>query len=1138
LLTSLFKSGAHLGPGDGRDMTDPDASGGAGTASGHDPAAGAGGQPLLVWLARLVGSRDPIHADDLFDGDLLARSLVELERRADGTAPGAPGDATADEVFDHGSLAQALDRAGLMVECAPAMAAIERGFNDWKARDTDAPHRILSSIYAHYLRDHARTYHAAEGGEGADVPPGDGAHPGADSGLPGDEPSPSLLSPTKPPPSSSSRAASSSVTRLSQSLTEIHPASPIKPVGKFRASPAEVKAANAARERAEMAAAAAAEAAAATGELLEEAASLRASLASLRASLTPSESEAMVVGETSNVARASMTGSFVPPPPSDDDEEEEGHDNTDPPMDAAEAGVLDALMAEARDDHLADVSNTSVSAHTRDEGIDGSESVVGSRELGRINLPSAESFDRSLSNSPASTPTTSPLRQRRGSRFSTSYSGEDDVGSSYDDATWQPSPSAAEAAQRDVLTQLAGLPLEDDDTDDLDEDDGDVTRTMVSSSVSSSVNASDFLLGTRGGGYDDGFVEDVAWEGSDVVLGSVQPSPSKQKHVASDLDLPSPPVKTPGRGGDVAARMVLDARKRQIEQVRAEEARAFGERRRAAGKEALMRFFASKKEAATASPTKRPSPTNTGVRRPLKLKSPNGPMGPTVASPVSASMETREAPLPRVATLKPNRGQWSREEPATQTLDEDEEDFAVPTEVSAHGIDPRAVGTPPGTTRRVTPRKPSPAIPQLKIPRVATHDPDAHRRSVTAAAALFNAEESVRAAAAYIDQQRSRLDVSSMDESIAGMPPRRSPAPLPKVAGFAPGQTRHAKVELGDGTGSADGGWGPGEPNDDSIVFDGANALGEVDALDAPPDAFPTWFGVVANETGEGIENVEPVESAEEPVVEKEWGVPGLATGAAGVHIPDHVLAAQLASPSAPPKKNANAPHTKNKSPKKKGEAMWVDLGAWDDASRVGIPSGAWGVGSEQMKKMAPRVGTSEVKKRSAAAAAEARERKMGALTAAIGSSNRQGAKPPSSLTSDPKLFRAASKLSNKKLVRNALCHVCLAGAANKANLDDALTALDAVAPDVATVFVILFRENTSPHKYRALYALVSGDGGVDDADARLVKIHGAGGPGSVGLDGVDSTMKYDSGTREFKPLATSGRLTPLTAAVTLVSRK
>ena len=96
-------------------MTDPDASGGAGTASGHDPAAGAGGQPLLVWLARLVGSRDPIHADDLFDGDLLARSLVELERRADGTAPGAPGDATADEVFDHGSLAQALDRAGLMV---------------------------------------------------------------------------------------------------------------------------------------------------------------------------------------------------------------------------------------------------------------------------------------------------------------------------------------------------------------------------------------------------------------------------------------------------------------------------------------------------------------------------------------------------------------------------------------------------------------------------------------------------------------------------------------------------------------------------------------------------------------------------------------------------------------------------------------------------------------------------------------------------------------------------------------------------------------------------------------------------------------------------------------------------------------
>mgnify|MGYP001314196830 CR=1 FL=1 len=98
----------------------------------------------------------------------------------------------------------------------------------------------------------------------------------------------------------------------------------------------------------------------------------------------------------------------------------------------------------------------------------------------------------------------------------------------------------------------------------------------------------------------------------------------------------------------------------------------------------------------------------------------------------------------------------------------------------------------------------------------------------------------------------------------------------------------------------------------------------------------------------------------------------------------------------------------------------------------------------------------------------------------------------------DPRLFKAAPPLSNKKLVRNALRHVCLAGAAMRTQLDEALRALDAVVPDVATVFVILFRENTSPHKYRALYALVSGDGGVDDVDGVLVKIHGTGGPARI----------------------------------------
>ena len=122
------------------------------------------------------------------------------------------------------------------------------------------------------------------------------------------------------------------------------------------------------RDRAKAAAVLAAEA---TGQLLGETASLRASLASLRASLTPSETDALVAGDALDVVRASMAESFVPPLPSDDDddenEEEKGEEEdirneedirkeeeettgTNP----GEAGVLDALMAEARVDHLAD----------------------------------------------------------------------------------------------------------------------------------------------------------------------------------------------------------------------------------------------------------------------------------------------------------------------------------------------------------------------------------------------------------------------------------------------------------------------------------------------------------------------------------------------------------------------------------------------------------------------------------------------------------------------------------------------------------------------------------------------------------------------------------------------------------------
>jgi hypothetical protein len=245
--------------------------------------------------------------------------------------------------------------------------------------------------------------------------------------------------------------------------------------------------------------------------------------------------------------------------------------------------------------------------------------------------------------------------------------------------------------------------------------------------------------------------------------------------------------------------------------------------------------------------------------------------------------------------------------------------------------------------------------------------------------------------------------------------------------------------------------------------------------------------------------------------------------------------------------------------PQKKAEAMWIDVGAWNDASREGIPSGAWG--AEQMER------NRATTKKGGGAVVEtppknAQKRAFGGLP--FGSSPqdekslarrapppRLGEKPRRPFSSNKSAavsvvpaYRAAAKPSNRKLIRNALSHVCLAGAANAETRELALEALDAIAPEEATVFVVLFRENTSPLKFRALYALVdaargdadedSGEGGGEEK--RLVKIHGAGGPQRVRLDMVESTMKYDSGTREFKPLATKG-IMPQTAAFTLAKR-
>ena len=188
-----------------------------------------------------------------------------------------------------------MDRAGLLKECAGALDALMRGFNDWNGRDQDAPLRILAAVYAHYLRNRDRVY------DGGEIPGVGGRDDGdADPG-PGDHPSPSLLSPTKPVRERSS--SSSSATRLSQSLTAIHPAteSPIKPQtpsGGFKASLAEVKAAQAAGRGPRRRRPRVSPRASCWGG-----GQPAASLASLRASLTPSEPDALVSGDALDVAR-------------------------------------------------------------------------------------------------------------------------------------------------------------------------------------------------------------------------------------------------------------------------------------------------------------------------------------------------------------------------------------------------------------------------------------------------------------------------------------------------------------------------------------------------------------------------------------------------------------------------------------------------------------------------------------------------------------------------------------------------------------------------------------------------------------------------------------------------------------------
>ncbi len=617
-------------------------------------------------------------------------------------------------------------------------------------------------------------------------------------------------------------------------------------------------------------------------------------------------------------------------------------------------------------------------------------------------------------------------------------------------------------------------------------------------------------------------------------------------------------------------RAALHARRRAMEEERSNAARAFAERRREAGRDALARFFAGREEEEAEKARRREdgarrSRVTPGARAPLRLKN---------DTPKEAAGVTSDA------AKEPNRTEAKE---ATAAPAEAKETTAVPTPVPASppsvpASPPSVPASPPSPASRID-DAPSgfPVVsalaetpPPPRAPRVATRDAETRRIETAAAAAATAAAEAVARATRVAAAAASHAALVA--DGAAPLPPPPGPRapPLPKVASFEPDQKSHVTAAEAAARKRAEA-----AAHEDALATLKRRAAEKRRAaLEAAADLEAAKRALEAGDAtgGAGAGVPAAFDAAFEAFPGEVTGASGLTLvddgegglgrgrdGSGGVQRSSSDPAADL--PSGPMKSPGGGvdPRAASPSPppRKKAEAMWIDVGAWNDASREGIPSGAWG--AEQMERNRATTGGGAVVEGGGGGG-----RALGGGLP-VGSSPPRDEKslarraPPPRLGEKPRrpfssnksaavsvvpAYRAAAKPSNRKLIRNALSHVCLAGAANAETRELALEALDAIAPEEATVFVVLFRENTSPLKFRALYALVDAARGDADEDAgegggeekRLVKIHGAGGPQRVRLDMVESTMKYDSGTREFKPLATKG-IMPQTAAFTLAKR-
>ncbi|KND03797.1 uncharacterized protein SPPG_01254 [Spizellomyces punctatus DAOM BR117] len=113
------------------------------------------------------------------------------------------------------------------------------------------------------------------------------------------------------------------------------------------------------------------------------------------------------------------------------------------------------------------------------------------------------------------------------------------------------------------------------------------------------------------------------------------------------------------------------------------------------------------------------------------------------------------------------------------------------------------------------------------------------------------------------------------------------------------------------------------------------------------------------------------------------------------------------------------------------------------------------------------------------------------------------------SKTPPPKPLKQPKEQSNRLLIRNALIHVCLAGAVNEQTKQEVLEDL---STSPSTHFIILFRD-VKNHSFRGLYSY---DPELDHA----LRLYGVG-PDVLDTHSVAEFYKYDSGARTFKSLPT-----------------